>query len=208
MQEATTFLQADGELSLSSNAAIVLSPGSKTGGSGYTGVAIEGSITEGTWEGDVIDIAHGGTGASTAAQARANLGISTGTSATSGTWTPTVYGATVSKYTSRTGWYVKVGSVVTVGWYLYCVLDSGQTDTQFQISGLPFTPSSGGSGGGHCSGYYSVANSVFSGWELNSAGRISGRVQKVSTSDGTRWAGSIYCGTEDMTTSGTITYTI
>jgi hypothetical protein len=203
MQEATTFLQADGELSLSSDAAIVLSPGSKTGGSGYTGVAIEGSITEGTWEGDVIDIAHGGTGASTAAQARANLGISTGTSATSGSWTPTVSGG--SSYTRRKGWYTKVGSVVTVGWDVYC--SKTTSGTKVTITGLPYTPGNYAWGGGSCSGYTGDDGVVFSGWGATSSGSIYGYGQD-SEASGNRYQAEITCTGGAMLAGGTITYTI
>lgn len=47
-------------------------------GSEYTGASsinTVGTITTGVWNGSVIDIAHGGTGASTAAAARINLGL-------------------------------------------------------------------------------------------------------------------------------------
>jgi len=60
-----------------------------------------------------------------------------------GTWTPTLYGQTTAgtpTYTTREGWYVKVGSMVTVS----CTIDlsalSGVAgDTR--ISGFPFTAS-------------------------------------------------------------------
>jgi hypothetical protein len=203
MAQPSTYLTSDTEMVLKPDAAIVLMPGSETGGSGYTGVAIEGSITAGTWEGDVIDIAHGGTGASTAAQARANLGISTGTSATSGSWTPTVSGG--SSYTRRQGWYTKVGSVVTVGWDVYC--SSTTNGTNVAISGLPYTPGNYAWGGGTCSGYSGDTGVVFSGWGANSSGYIYGYGQD-SESTGTRYEMDITCTGGALLIGGTITYTI
>jgi hypothetical protein len=43
--------------------------------SGNSRITNVGTITKGTWNATSIDIAHGGTGATTAAAARANLGL-------------------------------------------------------------------------------------------------------------------------------------
>tara|TARA_Y100001973_G_scaffold21502_1_gene31904 strand:- start:12358 stop:14136 length:1779 start_codon:yes stop_codon:yes gene_type:complete len=43
-----------------------------------TGLASIGTITNGTWQGTDVGVAHGGTGASTAANARSNLGLAIG----------------------------------------------------------------------------------------------------------------------------------
>jgi hypothetical protein len=201
MAEPTTYINSDTELCLKSGAAIVLMPGDDAGASGYTGVAIEGSITSGTWEGDTIALSHGGTGATTAAGALKNLGI------VYGTWTPKIYSATVSSYTRKNGWYLKVGNTVTVGFDLYCTVASGQTGTVLKISGLPYTPISGvqAGGGGECSGYYGAANVLFQGWKI-SDGYICGRGHTYSSSAGTRYTTDVYCGTSAMMCSGTITY--
>ena len=60
-----------------------------------------------------------------------------------GTWTPTLFGQSTAgtpTYTTREGWYVKVGSMVTVS----CAIDlsalSGVAG-DLRISGLPFTAS-------------------------------------------------------------------
>lgn len=44
---------------------------------GQTSITTLGTITSGTWEADTIAVIHGGTGATTAADARANLGATT-----------------------------------------------------------------------------------------------------------------------------------
>jgi hypothetical protein len=180
MQEPTTFVQADGEIYVSSDAAIVLSPGSETGGSGEEGVVVDGDLT-------------------------VNGSISGYLKA--GTWTPAVYGATVSSYTRKNGWYLKVGETVTVGFDLYCTVASGQTGTALKVSGLPYTPVSTirASGGGECSGYYGAANVLFQGWEI-SGGYICGKGHTYSSSAGARYTTDVYCGTSGMMLSGTITY--
>jgi len=43
-----------------------------------TDIATVGTITAGTWNGTAVDVAHGGTGAATAANARTNLGVAIG----------------------------------------------------------------------------------------------------------------------------------
>lgn len=45
---------------------------------GQVSITILGTISQGTWEADAIDVAYGGTGATTAAGARTNLGLELG----------------------------------------------------------------------------------------------------------------------------------
>jgi hypothetical protein len=186
------------DLHIKTGGAIVLEAGGYlNGGTGYSDVAILGQITEASWAGKTIDVAHGGTGASTAAQARKNLGIE------SGSWTPSVSGC--SRYSRRDGWYMKVGNVVTVGWDVYC--SSTSTGSEVTISGLPYTPGDYAWGGGSCSGYSGDTGVVFSGWEATSSGYIYGRGQD-SGATGTRYETDITCTGGEMLAGGTITYTI
>jgi hypothetical protein len=61
-----------------------------------------------------------------------------------GTWTPTILGATgQSTYPgNRSGWYTRVGRLVTVTWFV-TITRNNMTGT-LQMSGLPFTLMSGG----------------------------------------------------------------
>jgi hypothetical protein len=49
---------------------------------GQTSITTLGTITTGTWQGSTVDVAHGGTGATTPLQARTNLGATTKYAAT------------------------------------------------------------------------------------------------------------------------------
>jgi hypothetical protein len=180
MAQALTFVQSDGELYIKSDSAIILEPGSDDSGSGYEGVTVNGDLTV---TGSISGYLE------------------------AGTWTPAVYGATVSSYTRQNGWFVKVGNTVTVGFDLYCTLPSGQTGNLLKISGLPYTPISTmrATGGGECSGYYGAANVLFQGWEI-SGGYICGKGHTYSSSAGVRYTTDVYCGTSGMLLSGTITY--
>jgi hypothetical protein len=180
MQEPTTFVQADGEIYVSSDAAIVLSPGSKTGGSGYDGVVVEGDLTV---TGSIIGGSDSG--------------------AESGSWTPSVSGC--SRYSRRDGWYIKVGNVVTVGWDVYC--SSTSSGSEVTISGLPYTPGNYAWGGGCCSGYSASDGVVFFGWGLTSSGYITGHGHDSGATT-TMYQGEITCTGGGLLAGGTITYTI
>lgn len=125
----------------------------------------------------------------------------------SGTWTPTIYGATVSSYDKQQGWYLKFGNVVVIGWYLYVKFASSQTSNKYRIQGLPYTPAAVGTGGGLCSGYYSANQVNFSGWYATTGGTIYG-YGITNGAAGNKWAEEkIYCGTGDSYSTGTIIYT-
>lgn len=124
-----------------------------------------------------------------------------------GSWTPTIADATVSSYTKQQGWYLKIGNVVTVGWYLYAKFASNQTSNKYVIQGLPYTPVAVGTGGGLCSGYYSANQVNFSGWYAHPNGRIYG-YGVTNGAAGNKWAEEkIFCGTGDSYSTGTIIYT-
>lgn len=124
-----------------------------------------------------------------------------------GSWTPTIADATVSSYTKQRGWYLKIGNVVTVGWYLYAKFASNQTSNKYVIQGLPYTPAAVGTGGGLCSGYYSANQVNFSGWYAHPNGRIYG-YGVTNGAAGNKWAEEkIFCGTGDSYSTGTIIYT-
>ena len=123
-----------------------------------------------------------------------------------GVWTPTIYGATVSSYTAQQGWYLKIGNVVVIGWYLYAKFASNQTSNKYRVSGAPYTPSQTANGGGACSGYYSANQVNFSGWMITKAGIIYAN-GLTNGAAGNKWnENNIYCGTGDSSSSGTIIY--
>jgi hypothetical protein len=82
---ATFTVNAQGQLTAAATTAIAINGNQITSGSvgaaylsgSYTGVTGVGVLTAGTWNADVIGVTYGGTGASTAAAARTNLGATT-----------------------------------------------------------------------------------------------------------------------------------
>lgn len=125
----------------------------------------------------------------------------------SGTWTPTVINA--STYTTRQGWYQKVGNCVTVG-FLVTGTWSSAASTTFELYGLPFTCGAVmAAGGGVVFNAKIGANTVFCGWVvIPNSTTVGARTYGVRTS-----AGGISLGTglttnpsQTFTVSGTITY--
>lgn len=128
-----------------------------------------------------------------------------------GTWTPTLTtAAAVSSYTTQSGWYVRVGNVVTVGFNIAVSCKSGYNSTALAISGLPFTPATNAFGGGVMFGAYVNAGFCFEAWAAATTGQITPRLQPCNnTSAGNlQIASTAYypSGTASMTLGGTITY--
>ena len=95
-----------------------------------------------------------------------------------GEWTPRFTNETPLKedYVARSGWYQKVGNVVTIGWYLEANVYTGHTTTELKIAGCPFGAAYHSFGGGIMYGPYIAAGLAFEGWVLN-GNTISARLQ-------------------------------
>lgn len=126
-----------------------------------------------------------------------------------GTWTPTVTGC--SSYSTRQGWYMKIGDVVTIGWLVTGIFSSSTTtSTVLTISGVPFTNGDAlASGGGVVYNGWINIDGYFVGWALNGG---STQIQ-ARTADSSHTAGGIALGIglynnpgATFTVSGTITY--
>ena len=96
----------------------------------------------------------------------------------SGTWTPTMgEAAAVTSYEERTGWWQKVGKVVTIGWQIKATCKSGYQATQIEITGAPFTPSVSAMGGGLAYNVYMTGGFCFEAWAIETTGEITPRLQ-------------------------------
>ena len=131
-----------------------------------------------------------------------------------GTWTPTFTNSSaISSYTTQTGWYQKIGNIVSVGFNVTAVCNNGYTGTGIALSGLPYTPAQIAFGGGVCSKTYVAAGFNFQCWAVETNGEITARVQQcnnVSNAALTTSASGCYYGSKDtaITVGGTITYSI
>ena len=131
--------------------------------------------------------------------------------AMSGEWTPTLTTPTaVSSYSTRRGWYVKVGKVVTVGFNINASCKSGYNSTALAISGLPFTPAANAFGGGVMFGAYVNGGFCFEAWAVATNGNITPRLQPCNNTSASNLqiASTAYypSGANSMTLGGTITY--
>ena len=136
-----------------------------------------------------------------------------GSSLTYGTWTPTLPEEMVTSYSNQTGWYQRVGTTVTVGFFIKATCVSGKEATAIAISGLPFTPKYTASGGGMCSGAYVSAGFNFQCWAAAVGNTITARVQACNNTSATNLntsaSGCFYPkGGGEVTLSGTITYQV
>lgn len=85
-----------------------------------------------------------------------------------GTWTPRFTNENaLDEYITNSGWYQKVGNVVTIGWYLEASVYKGYTTTELKIAGCPFGATHHSFGGGIMYGPYIAAGLAFEGWVLN-----------------------------------------
>ncbi len=84
-----------------------------------------------------------------------------GTTPTVGTWSPTCSGSG-----TKTGWYIKIGSYVILGFYIDVTVNAS-SNTVINISGLPFSPRATAAGGGFCSPAYYSRTAPFTGWKLS-----------------------------------------
>ena len=96
-----------------------------------------------------------------------------------GTWDAVLgSSAAVSSYNSRSGWYVKIGNVVTIGWNVDATCNSGYQSTAIKIAGAPYFPSVSAAGGGILYGAYTTGGLAFEGWVIEeSGGAITPRLQ-------------------------------
>jgi hypothetical protein len=131
-----------------------------------------------------------------------------------GLWTPSLLSDVVYSYTSRYGWYIKLGNVVTVGFHIKANCNAGYQSYLVDISGLPFTPAYPSAGGGMCSGAYMSAGFNFQCFVAETNNFITTRVQACNNTAAqniaTSSSGCFYpygqYGGGELTLSGTITY--
>lgn len=128
-----------------------------------------------------------------------------------GVWYPTLDNSAVVLYQTNSGWYQRVGDVVTAGFFIKAVCDSGYENTSISISGLPYAPTSTSTGGGMCSGAYVSAGFNFQCWAAGTNGEITGRVQACNNTSAanliTSASGLFYPrGSNEITLSGTISF--
>lgn len=149
-----------------------------------------------------------------------NLNVSTlllndeefsGSSGFSGSWTPILDSSVVHKYYVRKGWYLKLGDVVVIGWYVRASIETASHQTEVTINGAPYDPSESAFGGGVAYNIYVPAGFNFEGWGIDTNAEITARLQpcnetsagdlEIASSAGYPSAG----GT--ITLAGTICYT-
>lgn len=130
-----------------------------------------------------------------------------------GVWNP--YVSCSGVYASNipynpSGWYTKVGGIVTVGFYVKIICDSGYQSTPITITGLPYTPVIATAGGGMCSGAYVVAGFNFQCFVAETNKTITTRMQACNnTGTGTLVTSASACyypNYGELTLSGTISY--
>ena len=84
-----------------------------------------------------------------------------GTTPTVGSWSPYCSGSG-----TKTGWYIKVGSYVILGFYIDITVNAS-SNTEISISGFPFSPREDAAGGGFCYPAYYSRTAPFTGWKLS-----------------------------------------
>lgn len=133
-----------------------------------------------------------------------------GASIAFGSWAPALSGSAVSSYDTQQGWYMKLGSVVTIGFAIKATCKSGYTTTNITIAGVPFTPSCDAFGGGIAYNVYVASGMCFEAWGINTSGDITARIQPCNNTTAKNLSiGSTVCfpsGGGDITLSGTISF--
>jgi hypothetical protein len=138
-------------------------------------------------------------------------GATIGEPTAAGTWTPKLKtAAAVSSYSLQSGWYMRVGNVVTVGFNIGASCKSGYNSTAIAIEGLPFTPASNAFGGGVMFGAYVNAGFCFEAWAATTSGEITPRLQPCNNTSAANLqiSSTAYypSGASSLTLGGTITY--
>lgn len=119
-----------------------------------------------------------------------------------GEWIPTL---NIScEYTTRRGWYQKIGNIVTVCWHI--VAESGGETEPMSISGVPYETSAA-FGGGVAHNIITDTGNTFVGWML-SGGIISPRVQKQTASGAITLGSNVKYPYGSLTVGGSITFAI
>lgn len=130
-----------------------------------------------------------------------------------GTWTPTLnYPSAVSYYDIQSGWYQRLGDVITIGWQIKAYIESGYENTELTITEIPALPSENAFGGGVAYGIYVPANKVFECWCVDTNARITARLQPCNNTSAGNLNVSSTCyypeGGGYVTLAGTICYMI
>ena len=129
-----------------------------------------------------------------------------------GTWTPTLnHSSAVSYYDIQSGWYQRLGNVVTIGWQIKATIKSGYEDISLAIEEIPASPSENAFGGGVAYGIYPPGEGcTFECWCVNTNNQITARFQpKNYTSNGNLNVSSTCYypnGGGTVTLAGTICY--
>lgn len=129
----------------------------------------------------------------------------------SGTWTPELDSSSVNVYNDQYGWYLKLGKIVVIGWFVRANIDTGSHSIQVAILGAPFIPDVSAYGGGVAVNIYTPAGYNFAGWCIDSYGEITARLQPCNGTS----AGNLQMSSQagypmdggTITLSGTICFT-
>jgi len=143
----------------------------------------------------------------------ADIDTGGGVEVVSGTWNPTLSPtAAISSYTTRKGWYMLVGNVITIGFHVKATCKTAYHSTAIQITGLPLAPAVTSFGGGVLHNAYLATGFCFEGWAVETTGVITPRIQpcnptkagnlEISSTAGYTSGGGV------ITLGGTITFQI
>lgn len=127
-----------------------------------------------------------------------------------GEWLPDLLDGSYA-YLSRSGWYSKVGNVVTVGFYIKAASTTGYEQIPVRIGWLPYYSACSAAGGGMCSGALVSTDKNFQCFVVEKGtDYITLRGQDCDGTDGGNLTTSAiafrYPSGTEMTVSGTITY--